>query len=164
MIYRQNNQTNKQTKICTTYRYGMLCVWSIKKVKWYGFFALGLIWVTWGVIWVFRPRADMGFGYFKSDVVLIRARRSCLYHTCKKNVFSSKYMIRCDIHHRIPILNTCHISHYETKSNRIWAFWKSSPLRFSNLTEFSDHLTTHFMKKYTHITLYCVYHKLFTFK
>ena len=26
-------------------------------------------------------------------VVLIRARRSCLYHTCKKNVFSSKYMI-----------------------------------------------------------------------
>ena len=70
------------------------------------------------VIWVFHPRADMGFGYFKSDVVLIRARRSSLYHTCKKNVFSSKYMIRCDIHHRIPILNTCHIS----KSNRIWAF------------------------------------------
>ena len=144
MIFRQNNQTNKQTKICTTYWYGMLCVWSSKKVKWYGFFALGLIWVTWGVIrmiWVFRPRADMGFGYFKSDVVLIRARRYCLYHTCKKNVFCSKYMIRCDIHHRIPILNTCHISHYETKSNRIWAFWKSIPIRFSNLTEFSDHLT-----------------------
>ena len=36
----------------------------------------------------------MGFGYFKSEVVLIRARRSCLYHTCKKNVFSSKYMIK----------------------------------------------------------------------
>ena len=163
MIYRQNNQTNKQTKIYTAYRYGMLCVWSSKKVKWYGFFALGLIWVTWGVIrviWVFHPRADMGFGYFKSDVVLISARRSCLYHTCKKKVFSSKYMIRWDIHHRIPILNTCHIS----KSNRIWAFRKSSPIRFSNLTEFSDHLTTHFMKKYTHITLYCVYHKLFTFK
>ena len=74
------------------------------------------------MIWVFRPRADIGFGYFKSDIVLIRARRSCLYHTCKKNVFSSKYMIRSDIHHRIPMLNTCDISHYETKSNRIWAF------------------------------------------
>ena len=62
------------------------------------FFALGLIWVTWGVmgvIWVFRPRADMGFGYFRvirlsRYIVLICARRSCQYHTCKKNVFSSK--------------------------------------------------------------------------
>ena len=37
------------------------------------FFALGLIWVTRGVIrviWGFRPRSDMGFGYFKSDIVL----------------------------------------------------------------------------------------------
>ena len=104
---------------------------------------IGLIWVTWGVIrviWLFSLRADMGFGYFKSDVILTRARRSRLYHTCKKNVFSGKYMIRCDIHHRIPILNTCHISHYETNSNRIWAFCKSIPIRFSNLTEISDHL------------------------
>ena len=36
----------------------------------------------------------MGFGYFKSVVVLISARRSCLYYTCKKNVFSSKYVIK----------------------------------------------------------------------
>ena len=27
-------------------------------------------------------------------VVLIHAKRSCLYDTCKKNVFSSKYMIK----------------------------------------------------------------------
>ena len=41
----------------------------------------------------------------------------------------------------------CHISHCEIKSYRIWLIWKPVPIKFSNLTEFSDHLTTHFMKK-----------------
>ena len=39
--------------------------------------------------------------------------------------------------------HTCHISHCEIKSHRIWPIWKPIPIRLSNLTEFSDHLTTH---------------------
>ena len=39
------------------------------------------------------------------------------------------------------------------KSHRIWPIWKPIPINFSNLTEFSDHLTTHFMEKHTYITL-----------
>ena len=39
---------------------------------------------------------------------------------------------------------TCHT---EIKSHRIWPIWKPIPIRFSNRTEFSDHITTHFMKK-----------------
>ena len=48
-----------------------------------GFFALGLIWI----LAIFRVVQLSRY------VVLIRARRSCLYHTCKKNEFSRKYMI-----------------------------------------------------------------------
>ena len=41
----------------------------------------------------------------------------------------------------ISIYHTCYISHCEIKSHRIWPFWKPIPIRFSNLTEFFDHLT-----------------------
>ena len=40
------------------------------------------------------------------------------------------------------LLHTCHISHCEIKSHRIWPIWKSIPIKKSNLTEFSDHFTT----------------------
>ena len=65
------------------------------------------------VIRVFRPRADMGFGYFRvirlsRYVVLIHARRSCLYHTCKKNVFSSTYMINWHISFKQPCCLLCY--------------------------------------------------------
>ena len=43
----------------------------------------------------------------------------------------------------------CHISHCEIKSHRIWPIWKAIPIKNSNLTEFSDHFTTDFMKKLT---------------
>ena len=33
------------------------------------------------------------------------------------------------------------------KTHRIWPIWKRILIRFSNLTEFSDHLKTHFIKK-----------------
>ena len=36
--------------------------------------------------------------------------------------------------------HTCHISHCEIKSHRIWPIWKPVPIRFSNLTELSDQL------------------------
>ena len=45
------------------------------------------------------------------------------------------------------VLQTCQTSHCEIKSPRIWPFWKPIPIRFSNLTEFSDLLKTHFVKK-----------------
>ena len=44
-------------------------------------------------------------------------------------------------------IHTCQISHYETKSHRIWPIWKAIPIKNSNLTEFSDHFTTDIMKK-----------------
>ena len=44
-------------------------------------------------------------------------------------------------------VHTCHISHCEIKSRRIWPIWKAIPIKISNLTEFSDHFTTEFMKK-----------------
>ena len=44
-------------------------------------------------------------------------------------------------------LHTCHISHCEIKSHRIWPIWKAVPIKNSNLTEFSDHFATDFMKK-----------------
>ena len=40
-----------------------------------------------------------------------------------------------------------HFSHCEIKSHRIRPIWKPIPLRFSNLTEFSDHVTTYYMEK-----------------
>ena len=43
--------------------------------------------------------------------------------------------------------HTCHISHCEIKSHRIWPIWKAIPIKNSNLTEFSDYFTTDFMKK-----------------
>ena len=43
--------------------------------------------------------------------------------------------------------HTCHISHCEIRSHRIWPIWKAIPIKNSNLTEFSDHFTTSFMKK-----------------
>ena len=43
--------------------------------------------------------------------------------------------------------HTCHTSHCETKSHRILAFWTPFPIRFSNLTEFSYHLISYFLKK-----------------
>ena len=39
------------------------------------------------------------------------------------------------------------MSHTEIKSHRIRPIWKPIPIRLSNLTEFSDHLTTYLMKK-----------------
>ena len=39
--------------------------------------------------------------------------------------------------------------HIERKSHRIWPIWKAIPVKNSNLTEFSDHFTTDFMKKLT---------------
>ena len=45
------------------------------------------------------------------------------------------------------VQHTCHTSHCEIKSHRIWPFCELIPIRFSNLTEFSDHLKTHFIKK-----------------
>ena len=47
------------------------------------------------------------------------------------------------------VCHTCHISLCEIKSHRIWPIWKPVPIRLSNLTDFSDHLTIHFMKKWT---------------
>ena len=47
-----------------------------------GFFALELIWVL-AIFRVIR---------LSRCVVLICARKSCLYHIYKKNVFSSKYI------------------------------------------------------------------------
>ena len=44
------------------------------------------------------------------------------------------------------ILHTCLVSHCEKKSHRIWPIWKPIPIRFSNLTEFSDNLTAHFRR------------------
>ena len=44
------------------------------------------------------------------------------------------------------ICHTCHISHCEIKSHRIWPIWKAIPIKNSNLTQFSDHFTTDFMK------------------
>ena len=43
--------------------------------------------------------------------------------------------------------HTCHTSHCEIKSHRIWLFWKPNPIRFSNLKEFSDHLKHTFYKE-----------------
>ena len=37
----------------------------------------------------------------------------------------------------------------EIKSHRIWPIWKAVPIKNSNLTEFSDHFTTDFIKKLT---------------
>ena len=47
----------------------------------------------------------------------------------------------------IGLHHTCHISHCEIKSHRIWPIWKAIPIKNSNLTEFSGHFTTDFMKK-----------------
>ena len=46
----------------------------------------------------------------------------------------------------LPI-HTCHISHCEIKSHRIWPLWKAIPIKHSNLTEFSDHFTTDFYEE-----------------
>ena len=63
-------------------------------------FALGLIWVF-AILRVIR---------LSRYVVLIRAKRSCLYHTCKKNVFSRKYMLMKYItdHDKIYIIYQYH--------------------------------------------------------
>ena len=44
-------------------------------------------------------------------------------------------------------MHTCPISYCEIKSHRIWPIWKAIPIKNSNLTEFSDHFKTDFMKK-----------------
>ena len=44
-------------------------------------------------------------------------------------------------------LHTGYTSHCEIKSHRIWLFRKPIPIRFSNLTEFSDHLRNTFYKE-----------------
>ena len=54
------------------------------------------------------------------------------------------------------IIHTCHISHCELKSHRIWPIWTAIPIKNSNLTEFSDHFTTDFLwrnKHESHTTL-----------
>ena len=70
-------------------------------------------------------------------------------HSHEKTV-STCYLLTTELQTEIIMTiapdHTCHISHSEIKSHRIWPIWKAIPIKNSNLTEFSDNFTTDFMK------------------
>ena len=43
-------------------------------------------------------------------------------------------------------IHTCHISHCEIKSHRIWPIWRAVPIKIQ-ITEFSDHFATDFYEE-----------------
>ena len=45
-----------------------------------------------------------------------------------------------------PQTHNCMAIH-AIKSHRIWPIWKTIPIRIFSLTDFLDHLKTHFLKK-----------------
>ena len=64
---------------------------------------------------------------------------------CNKNAKCKFLCPKCTF--KGKLVHTCHISHCEIKSHRIWPIWKAIPIKNSDLTEFSDHFTIDFMKK-----------------
>ena len=96
-----------------------------KNVHWIKtvFYSIHFLAVRWGLIWVYTVSSGLSGVYSILQYPFIR----CTY---------MPYLTLWD-----------KISHCEIKSLRSWLIWKAIPIKNSNLTEFSDHFTTDFMKK-----------------